>query len=410
MSPGAGVFVLTGERTLVSMRSASFATEADFQQLIAAFPELLAGDQIDAEAPRRFVLVAREQGIAAEEGGAERWSLDHLFLDQDGIPTLVEVKRGTDTRVRREVVGQMLDYAANAVLHWPVETLRARLLARCEAEGLEPAAVLADLIGAEGDAEAFWSGVRANLEAGRVRLLFVADRVPPELRRVVEFLNRQMRPAEVLAVELRQYAGQGLRTLVPMVLGQNEETARRKATAAAPRAERRWDAAAIIAAIAERADPDTVAKARRVADWIGRADRVEFNTNGQWGWRGAAVQLAGASVSTLRLHVDGAIAVYFQYMLGKPVAGDLVVRQELLDRLNAVPGVKLPPDAVTTRKTILLAPLSEAAVTQLLAVMDDFTERLREGERELQQAGGMMMAEADDGADGAARWTDGAPG
>jgi len=28
---------------------------------------------------------------------------------------VVEVKRGTDTRIRREVVGQMLDYAANAV-------------------------------------------------------------------------------------------------------------------------------------------------------------------------------------------------------------------------------------------------------------------------------------------------------
>jgi hypothetical protein len=36
-------------------------------------------------------------------------------LDQDAILTIVEVKRSTDTHVRREVVGQMLDYAANAV-------------------------------------------------------------------------------------------------------------------------------------------------------------------------------------------------------------------------------------------------------------------------------------------------------
>ena len=56
--------------------------------------------------------------------GGNRWSLDHLFLDQEGIPTLVEVKRGTDTRIRREVVGQMLDYAANAIVYWPVEELR----------------------------------------------------------------------------------------------------------------------------------------------------------------------------------------------------------------------------------------------------------------------------------------------
>ncbi|MGD1038383.1 MAG: FGGY family carbohydrate kinase [Roseiarcus sp.] len=43
-------------------------------------------------------------------------------------------------------------------------------------------------------------------------MLFVADRIPPELRKVVEFMNVQMRPAEVLAVELRQYQGGGLRT------------------------------------------------------------------------------------------------------------------------------------------------------------------------------------------------------
>lgn len=56
-----------------------------------------------------------------------RWSLDHLFLDQDGIPTLVEVKRSSDTRIRREVVGQVMDYAANAVAYWPPSALRQRL-------------------------------------------------------------------------------------------------------------------------------------------------------------------------------------------------------------------------------------------------------------------------------------------
>ena len=52
--------------------------------------------------------------------------MDHLFLDQDSIPTIVEVKRSTDTRIRREVVGQLLDYAANAVVYWPVERLQAQ--------------------------------------------------------------------------------------------------------------------------------------------------------------------------------------------------------------------------------------------------------------------------------------------
>jgi hypothetical protein len=75
-----------------------------------------------------------------------RWSLDHLFLDQDGVPTLVEVKRGTDTRIRREVVGQMLDYAANGVVYWPLETIRASFGNTCAQAKLDPDQALLEFL------------------------------------------------------------------------------------------------------------------------------------------------------------------------------------------------------------------------------------------------------------------------
>jgi hypothetical protein len=81
-----GVFILKDENQLIAMQNANFVTENDLQRLLASFPALLAGNQIDTEAPRRFVLVSREQPIPSEEGGPGRWSVDHLFLDQDGIP------------------------------------------------------------------------------------------------------------------------------------------------------------------------------------------------------------------------------------------------------------------------------------------------------------------------------------
>jgi hypothetical protein len=77
-------------------------------------------------------------------------------------------------------------------------------------------------LGAE-DAEALWQLVKTNLQAGRIRMLFVADHIPAELRRIVEFLNKQMNRAEMLALELRQFVGEGLRTIVPTVYGQTEE-------------------------------------------------------------------------------------------------------------------------------------------------------------------------------------------
>jgi hypothetical protein len=177
---GTGVFVLTEAKALVAMQTAAFASEDDFQDLLARFPALLAGDQIDSANPRRFMLIDREQPIACEIGGAGRWSLDHLFLDQDGIPTLVEVKRGTDTRIRREVVGQMMDYAAKAVRYWPAQGLRDCFSARCEKEGKTAIEAFGQHFGADQDLEAFWAKVAANLAMGRIRMLFVADRIPAE--------------------------------------------------------------------------------------------------------------------------------------------------------------------------------------------------------------------------------------
>jgi hypothetical protein len=132
-------------------------------------------------------------------------------LDQDAVPTLVEVKRSSNTQIRREVVGQLIDYAANGVVYWPTEKLRASFESRLEREGLDMDVELAPVLGQDGDADTYWEQATANLRAGRIRLVFVADEIPRELRRVVEFLNEQM-DAEVIAIEVKQYLGpDGLR-------------------------------------------------------------------------------------------------------------------------------------------------------------------------------------------------------
>src|SRR5215217_7482824 len=87
-----------------------YLAESDLQAHLAAHPELLSAEAAEDER-RRWLLVRREMGVADRTDGTDRWGLDHLCVDQDAIPTFVEVKRSSDTRLRREVVGQMLDYA-----------------------------------------------------------------------------------------------------------------------------------------------------------------------------------------------------------------------------------------------------------------------------------------------------------
>ena len=215
---------------LEALEGERFAKEDELQALIAEHPELLDGTQMRPDAPRRWILIAREQGIAESSDATVRWAVDHLLVDQDAVPTLVEVKRGSSPEIRRTIVGQILEYAAHAARTWRADTLRQAFEESSDARGLDPSAELGKLLVPDGesepDADGFWERVATNLAAARLRLLFVADHIPDPLERVVEFLNAQMDRIEVLAVEIKQFKGDSRQTLVPRVIGR---------TAASPR-------------------------------------------------------------------------------------------------------------------------------------------------------------------------------
>jgi hypothetical protein len=193
--------------------------------------------------------------------------LDHLLLDQDAIPTLVEVKRSSNREIRRLIVGQMLDYAANAVTYWNIESLRAAYEEHVADLGGDPEDAIAGLVDdPEVDYDEFWERAKTNLRAGRIRLVFVADTIPTELQRVVEFLNERMSPTEVLAVEIRQYTGGGEQTLVPRVLGQTAG-ARQKRASSSGRGSHHWDRESFLATTAQTAGESDADVARRILVW-----------------------------------------------------------------------------------------------------------------------------------------------
>ena len=84
-----GMFILRPDGSLTPMLNREYDSESLLQSWIADHPELLAGDQINPDNPRRWLLIKREAGIPDQDRGGSRWSVDHLFIDQDGIPTFV---------------------------------------------------------------------------------------------------------------------------------------------------------------------------------------------------------------------------------------------------------------------------------------------------------------------------------
>ena len=367
----AGIFLIQDNNELVEMNEQAYDSEDLLQTLLAKYPSLLAGSQIDAKSPRKWLLIDREFGVPSEEGGADQWALDHLFLDQDAIPTIVEVKRSTDPRIRREVVGQMLDYAANAVVYWPVDRIRLRFEANCEKHGSDPDDRLREFLDSDVEPEEFWQKANVNLQAGRVRLLFIADEIPAKLQRIVEFLNEQMDPAEVLAVEIKQFVGQGLRSLVPRVIGQTAEAQQKKLSGSST--SRRWDEVAFLQAMEEQTGIDEAEVTRKIFEWSKQhASRLTWAKTSF-----SAVIDYGAEFSHIPLVVyalgkpRGKVEIPFKRMgLRNPPFNTDEKRLELLRRLNKIFQSNLSDDSINRYPTFPISALANAnALEQFFQVI-----------------------------------------
>ncbi len=347
---------------LIPMVETTYEAEEVLQALLVQYPDLLPGDQITPEAPRRWLLVAREMGVPGAEHETGRWSLDHLFLDQDGIPTFVECKRSSDTRGRREVVAQMLDYAANGIQYWGMDRLRQAAAETAERRGKaldeEVLALLEDEeTGAEEDVESFWSLVEVNLKKGRVRLIFVGDDTPPELRRLVEFLNEKMADVEVLAVEVKQYVGRGQQALAARVIGATE-SARIQKGGRAPRMTR--------GAFMSQVSANVAPLFEEVLDRAG-----ERGYTIRWGTTGFAVRVYLEANETLASFFYGFPTGILQFYFGHfPFEEDeeLALRQQLMDF-----GIFAPSGEKT-----LTAKVEQAPRERVLAMVNFVLERMAE--------------------------------
>jgi hypothetical protein len=378
---GGGIYLIQDDDRLVEMMEQPYDSEDQLQDLLVTYPNLIAGDQIDRATPRQWLLISREVTIASDEETAVQWSLDNLFLDQDAIPTLVDVRRTPNASIRQKVLGQAIDYAANAVVYWQIDSIIALFEANCRDRGRDPEQVFEDFLGLDANEDQFWQQVKTNLQAGKVRLVFVADEISAEMRRVVEFLNEQMDPVEVLALEIKQYVSEdGLRTLVPRVIGQTAEAQQKKSSATRER--RRWDESSFFAEIKARGGAEEARIAKAIYAWVkDRSPEMDI----QWGtgdtYGGFAVNLHQKGKKPYHLftvNIAGKMEISAHNYGSQQPFNQEDKWLELRNKLSSI-GLSLPTEPGERRSSslALFTLQDESALNQVIQTFGWITEEIK---------------------------------
>lgn len=200
------ILIRRGDGTWREPLNVGYALEAELQKILAEYPELIPGVSAGAQTCREF------------RSGAG--PADIIVVDTAGELTVVECKLAADPQIRREIIGQMFDYAS-ALWKMDIDDFASRWRAR----------TIVPLFPEDSnDALSLRQQVRSNLEDGRFRIVLAVDAINPELKRMVEYLNAMSGPAtSIIAVAYTRLKDHETEILMPQIYGQ--ELAETKATA-----------------------------------------------------------------------------------------------------------------------------------------------------------------------------------
>ena len=209
----------------ISLTDRTFV-EGWLQELIRKYPDILPVGEIEPDfAP--LVSVGREVGTAAGP-------IDNLYLSPQGHLTIVETKLWRNPEARREVVGQIIDYAKD-VSRWSFDDLERRVRSynkqfRGTDVGIIDSLREAEQI-SESDEASIIDTISSNLKHGRFLLLVVGDGIRESVEDMVEFMQKTPQLYYTLAlVELHVYAmdgGEGAGQLViPHIVARTREITR----------------------------------------------------------------------------------------------------------------------------------------------------------------------------------------
>ena len=161
---------------------------------------------------------------------------------------------------RREVIAQVLDYAANAPRLWRSDDLRQAAEATQRKRGLSLEVANNELCTSEyDDAGDLFDRAITNLGERKLRIVLFLEAAPPELKTLVEFLVTEFSRIQIVLVEAKRYRSDGMEVVAPTVWGYTERVRqhRKLIEDALAGGRRNWDQDTFFAELAQQVQDDT---------------------------------------------------------------------------------------------------------------------------------------------------------
>jgi hypothetical protein len=174
-----------------------------------------------------------------------------------------------------------------------------------------------------------------------------------------------MNPAEVLAVEIRQFIGQGVKTLIPRIIGQTAEAQLNKSPGS--RNGIQWDETLFYEGL-EKQNSSYSEVADKIIRWSTEQNlTVSWNSGTQIASFFPTLTKAGKPYRLFNVLATGQVQIMLDTYPTKPGFTSEGKRKELFDGLNSIDGVALPPEKVRGMPTISFATLAkDVALEQFL--------------------------------------------
>lgn len=307
-----------------------FNLESDLQGYLEQYPAIIPLDEIVEDVPE-LICIGRE--VVVPSG-----SIDLMYIDKEGLLTIVETKLVKNPEIRRTVIGQLIEYAS-FVSQWTVSEIY-NIASSYLKQTLKEK--IASYSGSEFNEDDFKHNIEDNLKNGKIRLIVAVDELNEPLRATITFLNTHSN-FDVLLLQISSFEeSEDKRVLIPTVFGYSSKTGKTSSR-------KRWDPDRFFNDVNKRLQLDITEAINELYEFTkDNADNVYWGTGASTGSFTFHKIYRDLPLSIFSVYSDGYLYLNFGYMKDKEIDDQFL--ESFRDMLNDIPQMRIPEDITKGRK------------------------------------------------------------